>query len=69
MCDSPGRFDGWLEALPVSIKLPVTTFSEEDLRACGDAYVIEDALSVRGMFQNAYEVGHTPLSVMLLLPA
>ena len=52
---------------PLELSLPITTFTEEELTACGDGAVIREAQGIRQMLADAAEVHDMPPPLMPLV--
>ena len=49
----------WIASLPEHVHLPLFHYSEAELKACEDADLVREALSIRESAESVYEV-HSP---------
>ena len=55
-CSVGSQWGAWLRALPERVDLPITSWTEAEVRALGDPDTVREALAVRSLIAGSSEV-------------
>lgn len=50
------RWGAWLRALPKRVDLPITSWTDAEVRALGDPDTVREAFAVRSLIAGSFEV-------------
>ena len=59
-CSVGNQWGAWLRALPERVDLPITSWTDAEVRALGDPDTVREALAVRSLVAGSFEVRARP---------